>query len=484
MSEIVYDEKLTTLELVSDLGLNLPANNPRIKHTGTGTLLVQSTIGKINLSSGSTAEDSLNLDSYGGVDIDAVAGKDVNIAGGQVALVSKDNVASALSLTTNIGTSETIVLTNTLGTSESAITLNSMAGGVDIDAVAGKDVNIAGGQVALVSKDNASSAISLTTNIGTLETINFINVQGIRVMTDTNSDASIQLHSTAGGIGLRSTANLAGSIQIEADGGTNETIVIHSDRGTGMNSINLVSDAGGITMTVNNNPAMTIINDSTIGINTSNPNTTYDLDVNGTVNTTGLYQNGSLLLPPGCISPYAGSTAPGGWLLCDGTAHSRSTYAALFALIGTSYGSGNGSTTFNVPNLKDRFVLGKGDTYSSLGGTGGSSSVTLTTDELPAHTHTGTTNSSGSHTHTTNSSLTPDGSNNVGLGLVTQDGTGTDASSGDNTDHEPNVHTDITALTIDAGGAHTHTFTTDSRGSGQPFEVMNPYIILNYIIKV
>ena len=76
----------------------------------------------------------------------------------------------------------------------------------------------------------------------------------VGVMTDGNSDAALQLHAAAGGIGLRSTANLEGCIQIEADGGADETIVIHSDQGTGVNakggstdaSINLTSDAGGI----------------------------------------------------------------------------------------------------------------------------------------------------------------------------------------------------------------------------------------------
>ncbi len=62
----------------------------------------------------------------------------------------------------------------------------------------------------------------------------------------------------------------------------------------------------------------------------------------------------------GLIFPYAGDTAPTGWLLCDGAAVSRTTYADLFALIGTTYGAGNGSTTFNVPDLKGRVMIGAG----------------------------------------------------------------------------------------------------------------------------
>ena len=60
----------------------------------------------------------------------------------------------------------------------------------------------------------------------------------------------------------------------------------------------------------------------------------------------------------GAVVAFAGSTSPAGWLLCDGSAVSRATYAALFAVIGTTYGSGDGSTTFNVPNLTDKFIQG------------------------------------------------------------------------------------------------------------------------------
>lgn len=60
----------------------------------------------------------------------------------------------------------------------------------------------------------------------------------------------------------------------------------------------------------------------------------------------------------GAVVAFAGSTTPQGWLLCDGSAVSRTDYAALYAVIGTTYGAGNGSTTFNLPNLIDKFVEG------------------------------------------------------------------------------------------------------------------------------
>ncbi len=68
----------------------------------------------------------------------------------------------------------------------------------------------------------------------------------------------------------------------------------------------------------------------------------------------------TFLVPTGAILPYGGSSAPSNFLLCDGTAVSRSTYATLFGIIGTTYGLGNGSTTFNLPNLRNRVPLGAG----------------------------------------------------------------------------------------------------------------------------
>ena len=68
--------------------------------------------------------------------------------------------------------------------------------------------------------------------------------------------------------------------------------------------------------------------------------------------------NAAEMVPVGVVQAFAGSNTPAGWLLCDGSAVSRTTYAALFAVIGTTYGAGNGSTTFNLPNLVDKFIQG------------------------------------------------------------------------------------------------------------------------------
>jgi len=107
--------------------------------------------------------------------------------------------------------------------------------------------------------------------------------------------------------------------------------------------------------------------------------------------------------PSGSIMPYAGPSAPSGWLLSYGQAISRSTYSALFSAVGTTYGVGDGSTTFNVPDLRGRVVAGQDDmggvsanrltnqsgglNGDTLGAAGGSETHTLTIAEMPAHVH-------------------------------------------------------------------------------------------------
>ena len=81
-------------------------------------------------------------------------------------------------------------------------------------------------------------------------------------------------------------------------------------------------------------------------------------------------------VPIGAIQSYGGSTAPYGWILCDGRAVNRSAYSELFNVIGTTYGSGDGSTTFNVPDLRGRVLIGESSSYA-IGSNGGKESVTL-----------------------------------------------------------------------------------------------------------
>lgn len=98
---------------------------------------------------------------------------------------------------------------------------------------------------------------------------------------------------------------------------------------------------------------------------------------------------------PGEIQSFGFSTAPmGNWLACDGSAVSRTTYAGLFAAIGTTWGTGDGSTTFNVPDLRRRTLVGSGGTSTgtlgnTVGSKGGTETHTLSQSEMPSHTHIG-----------------------------------------------------------------------------------------------
>jgi microcystin-dependent protein len=204
------------------------------------------------------------------------------------------------------------------------------------------------------------------------------------------------------------------------------------------------------------------------------------------MNATAVMQDGNLLLPTGTVLPFVSSTAPGGYLTCDGSAVSRTTYSALFAVVSTTFGSGDGSTTFNLPDLTNRFIYGG----SSIGTTGGSATKTLSTNEIPAHTHTGTTDEDGSHTH----GVTDPGHTHAHTSGYLIPGLHTGTSDGmDDTQNEPNVlntpnamsiSSNTTGITVNSAGAHTHDFTTSSTGGGGSFSLLNPYMVMNYIIKV
>ena len=170
---------------------------------------------------------------------------------------------------------------------------------------------------------------------------------------------------------------------------------------------------------------------------------------------------------PGVIQLYAGSSAPSSWLICNGQAVSRTTYAALFAVIGTTYGVGDGSTTFNVPNLVNKTVRGA----STVGSTGGSDTVTLSTANMPAHTHgvgSLATASGGAHTHTIASYKSGSLSGSISY-IETSSRGAISTMSG----------------VINSAGAHTHTISgsTASTGSGSAVTITNPYVMLHYIIK-
>ena len=151
--------------------------------------------------------------------------------------------------------------------------------------------------------------------------------------------------------------------------------------------------------------------------------------------------NGTPLVPIGTILDFAAATAPTGYLVCDGSAVSRTTYAALFAVIGTTWGAGNGSTTFNIPDFRGRTAIGAGTgtasdaTAHALASKGGTETHTLTSAQsgVPAHNHPLPNsaivyNADGTQRLATSGSGTKS-SVNTSVGLSTASNTAADASS-------------------------------------------------------
>lgn len=171
----------------------------------------------------------------------------------------------------------------------------------------------------------------------------------------------------------------------------------------------------------------------------------------------------------GMISAFPVSTPPAGWLLCDGSAVSRSTYADLFAVIGVSRGEGDGVNTFNLPNYKGRTIVGVNPDDGDLNVAGkqyGQKNVTLSEGQMPAHQHGGTTSVNGDHTHRISISIT----------------TGTGAGGDIRGVNQPSNGLSNYSSTV--GGNHNHSFATDWRGGNQAHNNMQPstaeYIIIKY----
>jgi microcystin-dependent protein len=177
----------------------------------------------------------------------------------------------------------------------------------------------------------------------------------------------------------------------------------------------------------------------------------------------------------GEMTMWGGLSAPTGWLLCNGQAVNRAVYADLYAILGTRFGAGDGSTTFNLPNMTDRFPMGASGT-SPVGTQGGDNDLTLVTANLPPHTHSinhdhdqFTTASGGTHKHgQMTSSNDADGNSTTVVRRASGSGDTTTATDGAHT-HDVNVP--------------AYTGTSGSTGSGTPVDIKPQFAALNFIIK-
>ena len=167
---------------------------------------------------------------------------------------------------------------------------------------------------------------------------------------------------------------------------------------------------------------------------------------------------GSLIVATGTIVPWTVSSAPTGYLECDGSAVSRTTYSVLFGVIGTTYGAGDGSSTFALPDLKDRVIYGKSSSVS-LASTGGSADATLV-----------------SHTHTASSSVTDPGHfhsyNQTGF---TGSGTFALAAQNNGTD-SGSTETKTTGISVSTS--------LSTEGSSATNANLQPYLCLKFMIKI
>lgn len=196
------------------------------------------------------------------------------------------------------------------------------------------------------------------------------------------------------------------------------------------------------------------------------------------------------LCPAGGVMPFAGATAPGGWLLCDGSVKNRNRYPGLFDVLGTTYNTGGeASTDFRLPDYRDQFFVGAGSTYA-LGAAGGAATVALATGELPSHTHSDGTLAAASHFHDDGTFAAVDHTHAISANTAATGAAGANrlqalanGTAGD--DDKVSAGSGTVDVTGNSGfAAPDVTGATGSTGSGTAHNNLPPYKAVNYIIRV
>ena len=292
----------------------------------------------------------------------------------------------------------------------------------------------------------AATAADARTNLG-LGTMATQAASAVAVTGGTIAGASISSTTITGG-----TISSASTTNLSIAGGTisGASLTNPSITGGSINGITDLAIADGGTGASTAAGARTNLGLGSLAIK----NTVATEDIDNAAITAEKLASGIGVSPTGLVNAFAGVNAPSGWLMCYGQAISRTTYAALFAVLGSAYGAGDGSTTFNIPDLRGRVIAGQDNMGGSsadrltgltggvngdiLGATGGAQSHTLSEAEMPSHTH---------------------------------DTGARSGSSGSSRGYSSN-------------GSSANTLQTGGAGSDAPHNNVQPTLILNYIIKV
>jgi microcystin-dependent protein len=257
----------------------------------------------------------------------------------------------------------------------------------------------------------AGTTTPVATYTNTVDASNRTNPNTNPIVLDGNGMADLVINAATKIVFTTPTGNISSPIWTVDNLGTSSNDVVDGNgnfletftQATGaVNYINLANAATG------NSPIVTGTGgDTNVGLNfnvkgsgainlNANTNISGNLAVTGTSSFTGA---ASFTVPPSGALPsgfgmdYYGTSVPSGWLECNGQVISRSVYSGIFTAIGTTFGAGDGSTTFALPDFSRRVAVGRGGSgtatlANTVGATGGEETHVLTTPEIPAHTHT------------------------------------------------------------------------------------------------